>query len=94
MLLVFLYHRIGKKGTSLGVVEERFRSFRKTELPKKAIFLFKKATSISFDDGYFDFYHYIISRKLASVEGYGGTLGRMQKKIQKRNLCYISISFF
>lgn len=60
MLLVFLYHRIGKgKKTSVEVLEERFRFLKKTVLPKNSVFLFKKAFSLTFDDGYFDFYHYV-----------------------------------
>ena len=64
MLLAFLYHCTNKEkySNSIDMIEEQFIFFKKkykTILPGEKIALFKINIMISFDDAYFDFYHYV-----------------------------------
>jgi len=64
MLLTFLYHRInnGKNANSKGIIEEHITYLAKKYnivLPGDKMNPFRLNLCLSFDDGYYDFYHYI-----------------------------------
>ncbi|MBN1914563.1 MAG: polysaccharide deacetylase family protein [Parachlamydiales bacterium] len=64
MLLTFLYHRVcGEKySNSLEMIEKQFRYFSQKYrilVPGEKISLLKTDICLTFDDAYFDFYHYV-----------------------------------
>ncbi|KPK32655.1 MAG: hypothetical protein AMS24_03535 [Chlamydiae bacterium SM23_39] len=64
MVLVFLYHKIGKGKYSipLKILEKQFLSFKKKYnivIPGEKLKIFKLNICITFDDAYFDFYHLV-----------------------------------
>ncbi len=64
MLVTFLYHRIknGKNANTEKNIEEHFEYLAKKYniiLPGEKVSLFKTNVCLTFDDGYFDFYHFV-----------------------------------
>ena len=74
MLLTFLYHRIGKDkySNSIEMIESNLSYLAKKYkivVPGDKLSVFKINICLTFDDAYFDFYHYIfpILKKLISL---------------------------
>lgn len=64
MVLVFLYHKIGneKYAIPINILEKQLLSFKKKYnivIPGEKLRFFKLNICITFDDGYFDFYHLV-----------------------------------